>query len=131
MVPRDRSSRLVETRRYPIVVVGSVYSCWVSSSRLQITLTGPSICLAILTARRVPYVGPCKCNIQAGAALDRAGSLRRDTEAISRLQGTLVTILLPAIDFRIFLEVPHRPSPRGLKPFSGKGRMSEMGHFRK
>ena len=25
MVPRDRSSRLIETRRYPIVVVGSVY----------------------------------------------------------------------------------------------------------
>jgi hypothetical protein len=25
MVPRDRSSRLVETRRYPIVVAGSVY----------------------------------------------------------------------------------------------------------
>jgi predicted N-acyltransferase len=35
--------------------------------------------------------------------LDRAGALRRDTEAIPGLQGPLVTILLPAIEFRIFL----------------------------
>src|SRR3954469_25283005 len=29
-------------------------SCWISSSRLQITFTGPSTCLAILTASTVP-----------------------------------------------------------------------------
>ncbi len=48
---------------------------------------------------RSSYVDPCKCNIQAGAALDRSGTLRRDTEAVCKLQGPLVTILLPAIEF--------------------------------
>ena len=42
---------------------------------------------------------PCKCSIQADAALDRSSTLRRDTEAVCKLQGPLVTILLPAIEF--------------------------------
>ena len=47
---------------------------------------------------RAPHVGPCKCNIQAGAALDRAGALRRNTEAIFETTGNCGdNLVFPAI----------------------------------
>src|SRR5437879_13143410 len=36
--------------------VGRYMSCWISSSRVQTTFTGPSTCMAIWTARVTPSI---------------------------------------------------------------------------
>ena len=45
MGPGDRHAFRVETGGQPVEPIGRYMSCWMSSSRVQTTLTGPSTCL--------------------------------------------------------------------------------------
>jgi hypothetical protein len=56
MVRRDRRIVLVEAVGNAVDQYGQYISCWMYSSRVRTTLTGPSTCLAISTARTAPLL---------------------------------------------------------------------------
>src|SRR4030081_1382839 len=76
--------------------VGRYMSCWISSSRVQTTFTGPSTCMAIWTARGTPSISsrrppPPRVGSRHDLAADPdfAAVLAHMRRAVHRLHGCM------------------------------------------